>query len=214
MTDEGRAAIMIAPDDCTLPPEVINLGIERVQTMPTVPVLIAIAFAFEADSRCERSFSAGRLKVFKAQANQDIKIGNAMDDEKHDAFVLIGEPSVKIEETPDGELTVEVEGYDTYNPVTGQIVAGSEKDVQCWMIDIEYDGNSFFVHRIHFPLGENDKQVKKFKQELGRHIDSTLWSSVTSLKSAPFPKPKSGRIAIRIITTTHTEMTAIREIKQ
>ena len=214
MTDKGRAAIMIAPDDCTLPPEVINLGIERVQTMPTVPVLIAIAFAFEADSRCERSFSAGRLKVFKAQANQDIKIGNAMDDERHDAFVLIGEPSVKIEETPAGELTVEVEGYDTYNPVTGQIEEGSGEDVQCWMIDIEYDGNSFFAHRIHFPLGENDKQVKKFKQELGRHIDSTLWSSVTSLKSAPFPKPKSGRIAIRIITTTHTEMTAIREIKQ
>ena len=80
------------------------------------------------------------------------------------------------------------------------------------MIDTEYDGRSFFARRIHFPGADKDKQINKFYQSLQKRIDSDLWESMLSLKSAPFSVPKSGRIAVKIITSTHTEMIAVIDV--
>ena len=212
-TEKGKAAIVVCPDDCTVPSELINLAAEQAASMPSVTVLIVIAFAFEADARggTERR---GRLMIHKVQANQDIRIGNLADDRADHAFVRIGEPEILIIPNPDNpqEVIVEVIGYDTYDPSTGQIRSGEVKDIHCWMIDTEYDGRSFFAHRIHFPGGGSDKQIKRFKSKLGRRVDPALWESMLSCRSAPFPHPKTGRIAVRIVTNTHTEMTAVLEV--
>ena len=214
-TESGEAAIVIAPDDCTVPSDLINVAAEQAATLPRVKTLIVIAFAFEPDARSSRIEKRGRLTIMKAQANQDLRIGNLADSKSDRAFVLIGEPEIKIEKVPGApeQITVEVLGYDTYNPSTGQVEASAAAtDIHCWMLDIAYDGKSFFARRIHFPSGNKDKQIKKFKTKLGRRVDPALWESMLSLKSAPFPRPETGRIAVRIVTDTYTEMTKVEEV--
>ena len=212
-TEKGRSAIVICPDDCTVPSELINLAAEQAASMPSVTILIVIAFAFEADAR-GRTEKRGRLIIHKVQANQDIRIGNLADDRADHAFVRIGEPEILIMPNPDNpqEIIAEVIGYDTYDPSTGQIGSGEVKDIHCWMIDTQYDGRSFFAHRIHFPSRESDRQIKKFKRKLGKRVDPSLWERMLSPRSAPFARPKTGRIAVRIVTNTHTEMTAVLKI--
>ncbi len=212
-TEKGRVAIVSCPDDCTVPSELINLAAEQAASMPSVTALIVIAFAFEADAR-DGTEKRGRLMIHKVQANQDLRIGNLADDCADHAFVRIGEPEIFITSNSDNpqEIIAEVIGYDTYDPSTGQIRSGEVGDIHCWMIDTEYDGKSFFAHRIHFPNRESDKQIKKFKRKLGKRIDPSLWERMLSHRSAPFVRPKTGRIAVRIITNTHTEMTAVLKI--
>lgn len=199
-----RACVMVADDDCTVPTAMVDYASEEAAAMPNVEALIMVAFNYEPTVRNE---TRGRLSIYKAMANQDLQMGNLKDGKDSIAFVLVGEPDVKTK-VCDGMMTAEIIGYDTFNPASGTTRPGTKNDVYCWMIDTEYDGRSFFARRIHFPGASKDKQIKDFHDEFKKRIDPSLWSSFLSLKSAPFSVPKSGRIAVKIITSTHTEMIA------
>lgn len=209
---EGKnIALMIAPDDCTVPPELIDRVAEEAARIASVDTLIVIAFAFEADVRSGELEERGRLEIHKVQANQDLLVGNLKDEKSDRAFVLIGEPDIAVRVDPNNpdQIIVRVNGYDTYDPKTRQIERGTADEIICWMIDTDYDGRSFYARRIFFPGCGGDMQIKKFEKGLGRNIDPNLWTALLSCESAAFPKPKEGRIAVRIITATHTEMTTV-----
>ncbi len=76
------------------------------------------------------------------------------------------------------------------------------------MIDSEYDGYSFFARHIHFPNSQNDNQINKLYKRLANNISPESWKAMLSYKSVPFI-PRTGRIAVRIITNTHIEMTTV-----
>ena len=197
-----KTCILIANDDCTVPPVMIDHAVEETAAMPSVEALIVIAFAYEAMSRSE---VRGRIRIYKALANIDLQSDNLKDDKDHHAFVLVGEPDVKIERSENDGLTAEIIGYDTFDPSTGKVRSYKPDDIHCWMIDTNYDGKSFFARRIHFPGATSDKQIARFHKELDKYIDQDLWNSTLSLKSAPFPYPNTGRIAVKIVTATHAE---------
>lgn len=204
-TIEGKkACILVANDDCTVPPLMVDHAFEEALGMPSVSELIIIAFSYEPSVRNEKR---GRLNIYKMMANQDLQLGNLKDGKDDVAFVRVGEPDIGIVVT-DNTMTAEILGYDTFNPSSGNTERGEGDEVYCWMIDTDYDGRSFFARRLHFPGSEGDKQIKRFHKRLEYHIDEDLWDSMLSLKSAPFSIPKSGRIAVKIITTSHSEMTA------
>lgn len=206
-----NAALMIAPDDCTVPPELIDRAAEEAARMGRVDALIVIAFAFEAEVRSGELEERGRLEIRKVQANSDLLVGNLKDTESDRAFVLIGEPDITVRSDPDNhdQIIVRVDGYDTYDPKTRQIGRGTADEIICWMIDTDYDGRSFYARRVFFPGCGGDGQIKAFRKGLERNLDPDLWDALLSCESAPFPKPKDGRIAVRIITATHTEMTTV-----
>ena len=209
------AALAMVPDDQTVSSEFVNRAAEQAATvMPGAATLVVVGFQFESDVRSGETQRRGKLAIVKVQAHRDLQVGNLDDRHADNAFVSIGEPDVEITENPENtdEIIVEVLGHDTYNPATGQIMASDADGIDCWMIDTNYDGKSFFAHRIHFPGKGKDRQIKAFKRDLGARVDPKLWTSMLSTQSAPFPKPKTGRIAVRIVTTTHVEMTTVREV--
>lgn len=207
--DGKRACILVANDDCTVPSTMVDHAAEEAASMPSVEALIIVAFNYEPSVKNE---TRGRLSIYKAMANQDLQMGNLKDGKDDIAFVLVGEPDVKTT-IRNGMMTAEIIGYDTFNPSIGTTRPGAKNDVYCWMIDTDYDGRSFFARRIHFPGAGKDKQIETFYSELKLNIDLDRWDSFLSLKSAPFAIPKSGRIAVKIITSTHTEMTTEISVK-
>ena len=66
-----------------------------------------------------------------------------------------------------------------------------------WMLDDDYNEESLFVRHAYF-LGANDP-YKALKTTLKAEIDEEAWSSLYSDISRPFPKPKTGRIAVKVI---------------
>ena len=106
-------------------------------------------------------------------------------------------PDISLEETDDRNLQVRINGVDIYDPSTGQVRSDDTDGIACWFIDTDYDEESFFVRHAYF-LGANDP-YKALKTTLKAEIDEEAWASLNSDISRPFPKPTSGRIAVKVI---------------
>ena len=207
-----RVAITILSDDQTASVRKIDLAAEEAGLRQDINKLIIIAFEFEADAYDGSSERRGRLEILKVRANRDLTILNLKHAGTDNAFVLVGEPDIEIRSKGADHLVAEVRGYDTHDPATGIVRSGSSKEVDCWMIDTDYNGQAFFARRIHLPARGGDRQISKLKRRLGRSINPEHWAAMGSLVSAPFKRPSGGRIAVRIITATGAEMTTVKGI--
>ena len=214
---ERKAGLVIAPEDATVTAAMLRAAaLDTASSIDGAELVIAVAFAFEPDTTEDKW---GRIRVMRVQMHRDLQIRDLKKDGQHQAFVMVGQPDIEVCEEPERQVSIRLRGYDTYNPATGQVAAGSaESDVACWMIDTAYDGESFFARRIHFPGASGDKQIKRLYKQLGRTLDKVRWNRAFSLRSAPFPKPPAGaagqpgRIAVKIITAAGNEMSVVRDI--
>jgi adenine-specific DNA-methyltransferase len=111
--------------------------------------------------------------------------------------VIFGEPDITILPEADGTLRVKVNGVDVFHPSTGEVRSDGPEGIACWFIDTDYNEESFFVRHAYF-LGQNDPYAA-LKTTLKAEIDSEAWATLHSDTSRPFEKPKSGRIAVKVI---------------
>ena len=112
-------------------------------------------------------------------------------------FVIFGEPDIDILDTDDGKLQVKINGVDVFHPNTGEVRSDGAEGIACWFIDTDYNEESFFVRHAYF-LGANDP-YKALKTTLKAEINEEAWATLNSDTSRPFDKPKSGRIAVKVI---------------
>ena len=159
---------------------------------------VLIACAFNYDAHANEIERLGRLPILKARMNPDLHMardlkttGNA------NLFVVFGEPDIRIEDAGDGLIRVKVFGVDVFKPQTGEVVSEDTDGIALWMLDTDYNEESFFVRHAYF-LGANDP-YKALKTTLKAEIDREAWESLNSDTSRPFDKPKSGRIAVKVI---------------
>lgn len=115
-------------------------------------------------------------------------------------FLTSGEPEVKVTESRQG-IRVEVDGVDVYDPFKSEIrSSGSgdpEHNIAAWFVVSNYNGEAFFVTQAYF-LGA-DKPYEKLKKALKAEINESVWDELYSTVSRPFPKPKTGKIAVKVI---------------
>jgi adenine-specific DNA-methyltransferase len=123
--------------------------------------------------------------------------------------MVFGEPDVTVERTLDG-IVVEIRGVDVYNPTTGEIRSSGTREIALWMIDTDYDGESFFVRHCYF-TGGNDPYIR-LKRALKADIDEAAWASLYSTKSQPFDPPSSGRIAVKVINHYGDEVLQVYDL--
>ena len=207
---ERRAGLVIAPEDATVTAAMIRkAALDTAQSIHNADLVIVVGFEFAPDTGDEK---IGRVGVVRVRMHRDLQIRDLKDDNQHRAFVILGQPDIHIHDEPDGQVSVELLGYDTYDPATGGTKPGGPKDVACWMLDTAYDGTSFFARRIHFPNAQDDRQLKRLRAQLGRSLDNIRWNATLSIRSAPFKKPPEAKIAIKIITTTGTEMSLVTDV--
>ncbi len=86
---------------------------------------------------------------------------------------------------------------DVFHPNTGEVRSDGAEGITCWFIGTDYNEESFFVHHAYF-LGANDL-YKSLKTHLKAKINEDTWATLHSDTSRPFDKPKSGRIAVKVI---------------
>jgi adenine-specific DNA-methyltransferase len=192
---EKRAAIFIGPEFGTVQrPDLVKAAREAGDA--GFDVLIACAFNYEAHAS---EFSKlGRIPVLKARMNADLHMGGELKATgKGNLFVVFGEPDIDILHVDDGTLRVHVKGVDVFDPTTGDVRSDGADGIACWFIDTDYNEESFFVRHAYF-LGQNDP-YGALKTTLKAEIDADTWATLNSDVSRPFPLPKSGRIAVKVI---------------
>ena len=140
------------------------------------------AFAVQAEHK------AGTIRILLVRMNADLAMGESLLKKTKAAnlFTVFGEPDIAPPQWTDDGWVVTIRGFDVYNPLTGEVRAGDEQDIAMWMIDTDYNEESFFVRHAYF-LGANP--YERLKRALKADIHADAWDSLNSATSRPFPHP-------------------------
>lgn len=230
--DQGESmnvALALGPQYGTVDGAFIKAAAKEALANPDVGMLCVLAFAF--DPRATEATAAdgvsidasdegfaevagerklGRLPVLLVRMNADLLMGEDL--KKTGAgnlFTVFGEPDIEIVEQDD-QLVVDLRGVDVYDPTKGTVRSGDTGQIAMWMIDTDYDGESFFVRHCYFTGGGDP--YKKLKTTLKADIDADAWASLNKTVSRPFPKPSTGRIAVKVINDYGDEVTKVFEV--
>jgi len=192
---EKRAAIFIGPEFGTVTrPDLVAAAREAGDA--DFDVLIACAFNYEAHAT--EFAKLGRIPVLKARMNADLHMADDLKNTgKGNLFVIFGEPDITVLPAEDGKVKVKVNGVDVFHPQTGEVRSDGPEGIACWFIDTDYNEESFFVRHAYF-LGANDP-YSALKTTLKAEINEDAWHTLNSDTSRAFAKPKSGRIAVKVI---------------
>jgi adenine-specific DNA-methyltransferase len=205
---EQRAAIFVGPEFGTVQRADL-VAAAREAGDAGFDVVVACAFNYEAHAT---EFSKlGRIPVLKARMNADLHMAEDLKNTgKGNLFVIFGEPDIDLIPEGDDQLRVKVNGVDVFKPQTGEIVSDNTDGIACWFIDTNYNEESFFVRHAYF-LGAADP-YKALKTTLKAEINEDAWATLHSDTSRPFPKPASGRIAVKVINHLGDEVMKVFKV--
>jgi adenine-specific DNA-methyltransferase len=207
---ERRAAIFLGPEFGTVArADLVEAAREAADAR--FDVVIACTFNFDAHSaELER---IGRIPILKARMNPDLNMaGELKNTGSGNLFVIFGEPDIAIEPAGNDRIRVRIKGVDVFKPQTGEIESGGPDTIALWFIDTDYNEESFFVRHAYF-LGAATDPYKALKTTLKAEIDEETWASLNSDTSRPFPKPKSGRIAVKVINHLGDEVMKVFSVR-
>src|SRR3970040_100673 len=129
---------------------------------------------------------------------------------KGNLFVIFGEPDIDVLPAEEGKLTVKVNGGDVFDPSAAEARSAAAEGIACWFIATDYNGESFFVRHAYF-LGANDP-YSALKTTLKAEVNAEAWATLHSDTSRPFDKPKSGRIAVKVINHLGDEVMKVFKV--
>jgi adenine-specific DNA-methyltransferase len=69
--------------------------------------------------------------------------------------------------------------------------------IALWMVDTNYNEESFFVRHCCFTGG--NEPYTRLKKALKADIDEEAWASLKRTVSRPFDRPETGKIAVKVI---------------
>ena len=148
-----KAAIAIGPEYGTVTRSLMVAAAREAADM--FDMLVIMGFAFEAHAD-EKQVKVGRMPVMRVRLNNDLHMSDRLKTKgKDNLFVVFGEPD--IEARPCGDLwEVEIKGLDIFDPTTGRCEHSGVEDIACWMIDTDYNEESFFARHVYFTGGGKD----------------------------------------------------------
>ncbi|MBD3386424.1 site-specific DNA-methyltransferase [candidate division KSB1 bacterium] len=205
---EKRAAVFIGPEFGTVSrPDLVAAAREAGDA--GFDALITCAFNYDAHS--SEFEKLGRIPILKARMNADLHMGEDLANTgKGNLFVIFGEPDIDILNAKDDKIRVKINGVDVFHPSTGEIRSDGAEGIACWLVDTDYNEESFFVRHAYF-LGANDP-YKSLKTSLKAEINQEAWDTLNSDTSRPFDKPKSGRIAVKVINHLGDEVMKVFKV--
>ncbi|MEZ5322583.1 MAG: site-specific DNA-methyltransferase [Microthrixaceae bacterium] len=219
-----RVGISVGPQYGTVDPKYIK-GAAREAMKADIDLVAVLGFAFdptaigslddiaasdEGFAEVAGEHKLGKMPVLLVRMNADLSMGEEL--KKTGAgnlFTVFGEPDIEI--TKDGDqVVVELRGVDVYDPTTGEVRSDETDRVALWMIDTEYNEESFFVRHCYFTGGQDP--YKRLKTALKADIDADAWASLYSTTSRPFPVPSTGKIAVKVINDYGDEVLKVFEV--
>ena len=213
---EKRAGILVGPEFGTL--QRIDL-VDAAKECGDAGFDVLIACAFNYDAHSTDLPNLGRIRILRARMNADLHMAEDLKNTgKGNLFVIFGEPDITLLPEDDGPSTssgqgkvrVKVNGVDVFKPQTGEVISHGADGIACWFIDTDYNQESFFVRHAYF-LGANDP-YSALKTTLKAEIDPEAWATLNSDTSRPFDKPKSGRIAVKVINHLRDEVMKVFKV--
>ncbi len=207
---QRRVAVCVGPEHGTVGPQLVKEAAKEAVQGVGFDLLIVCGFAFDPHVS-EEARRYGKLVVLPTRMNPDLTMGELLKKTgSGNLFMVFGEPDMEVKRQKDGQIVVQLNGLDIYDPTTGEIRSSSTDDIACWFIDTHYNGESFFVRHAYFTGA--DEPYEKLKRALKAEIDVAAWSALYSTVSRPFTAPETGRIAVKVINHYGDEVLKVYQV--
>lgn len=209
--DSKRVAVSIGPEYGTITPDQMKEAAKEATKGLGFDLLVLCGYAFDPYIS-EESRNYGRLTILPVRMNADLAMGDELLKKTGagNLFTVFGEPDMTLQTQPDGRMVVEIKGLDIYDPTSGEIRSSNTDDLACWFIDTDYNDESFFVRHAYFS-GAGDP-YEKLRKAMKAEINPEAWESLYRTTSQPFDKPKSGKIAVKVINHYGDEVLKVFEV--
>lgn len=186
---------------------------EKIKPSPTIIIFAAFQFDPEAAKDIDE-IEWGGVSVLKTQMNADLFSDDLKKKKSsNDSFWLIGQPEIKLDNLRNGKFQVTVKGFDYYNPRTGALESGGQKQIAMWMLDTDYDGRSLLPRQIFFPLDGKTDGWSKLAKTLKNEIDEELILAYQGVESLPFEIGSHKKIAVKIVDDRGIESLIVRDLE-
>jgi adenine-specific DNA-methyltransferase len=195
-----KVLVCFGPEHAPLEQRLVELALEEagnIKPKPDMVLFCAFQFDEEASKDIDETNWPG-VNLLKAQMNMDLQTDDLKKGNRSsESFWLIGQPDVEPIKLKDGNIQVSVNGFDYYDPKSGQVVSGGKDKIAMWLLDHNYDGRSLFPSQVFLPLSGAKEGWSTLAKNLKAEIDEDKIEAYSGTLSLPFKPGK--QVAVKII---------------
>src|SRR3989338_7580144 len=219
------ASISFGPDYGPLEQRQVEEGIKEARSLKNKPdFVIFAAFHFDPEaakdidqinlSRQALSGDWQGVKILKAQMSVDLLTRDLRKKRSSSqSYWLIGQPDVEVVKTKGSKFKVKVNGFDYYDPVSGEIISKGTKHIAMWFLDTDYDERSLYPEQVFFPEGDSKRDWTKLAKALNGEVNEELIEQFRGVVSLPFSEGEHKKIAVKIIDNRGIESFVIKRLE-
>jgi len=143
-----RVVVSFGPEHGALEQRQVEHAIrEAGELFPLPKMIVFCAFAFDPEAAKDINAFKG-ITALKAQMNTDLLTEDLKKARSsNQSFWLMGQPDVDVRQRADGMYEVEVNGFDYFDTVKGELISGGKTRIAMWSLDTDYDDRSLFPRR-------------------------------------------------------------------
>jgi len=210
------AYISFGPDYGPLEQRQAEAAMDEARKMKDKPDFVIFA-AFHFDPEASKDIDQMEWKgvtILKAQMSVDLLTSDLRKKRSsNQSYWLIGQPDVEAKKLKDGKYTVKLNGFDYYNPATGEIVSKGTKQIAMWFLDTDYDERSIMPDQVFFPEGDDKRDWTKLAKALKAEVNEDALERFSGVTSIPFTAGEHEKIAVKIIDNRGIESFVIKGLE-
>lgn len=203
LVDTGeRVVVSFGPEHGALEQRQVEHALNEAESLRPSPKFVVFC-AFTFDPEAAKDIDETRwpgVNLLKAQMNTDLLTEDLKKARSsNQSFWLMGQPDVELKQLPDGHWQVEVNGFDYFDTVKGELISGGKAKIAMWSLDTDYDGRSLFPHQVFFPMAGKEEGWHKLKKSIRAVLDESLLEHFHGTVSLPFEAGKNAKAAVKIV---------------
>ena len=210
-----RAVVSFGPEHAALEQKQVERAIQEAQTLvprPKIVVFCAFTFDPEAAKDIDEMTWPG-VTLLKAQMNTDLLTEDLKKARSsNQSFWLMGQPDVDLRREGD-EWRVEVNGFDYFDPRSGELSSGGKSKIAMWSLDTDYDGRSLMPNQVFFPMAGAKEGWNRLRKTIRAELDEELLEQFHGTVSLPFKAGENRRVAVKIVDDRGIESLKIMSLE-
>lgn len=203
LADSGdRVVVSFGPEHAALEQRQVELAVQEADKLvPKVKMIIFCAFTFDPEAAKDiDEIDWPGVTLLKVQMNTDLLTEDLKKKQtRNQSFWLMGQPDVDLRKRPDGKWEVEVNGFDYFNPKTGELDSGGKTKIAMWSLDTDYNQRSLFPRQVFFPMAGDKEGWMRLKATLRAQLDEDALGAFRGTVSLPFEAGDHKRVAVKIV---------------
>ena len=208
-----KAYISFGPDFGPMEQRQVEEAINEARKLKDKPDFVIFA-AFHFDPETAKDIGQidwPGVQILKAQMSVDLLTADLRKKRSsNQSYWLIGQPDIDVIKEECGKYKVRINGFDYYNPISGEIESKSNAHIAMWFLDTDYDERSLLPDQVFFPMKDSKRDWTRLAKALNGGIDEELIEAFTGIESLSFEAGEEKQIAVKIIDNRGIESFVIK----